>query len=344
MCVNNGIPWVSFCISTYKRANLLELQLQSLLKQTFQNFEIIISDNDPEGSGKEALRYINDTRVKYLINEVNLGMVKSFNKSLSNAKGQYVVMITDDDPVYPEMLQTLYDLTLKYPGYGMYQGGCETLCYSSKIAKIMRSKVGLNSCLSSELDYEEVKIFDAEDFPYYFFKGKLGALLLWSTAIIKRDILIANGGMPDYGTEYFTDHAFIVVNGSAQGIVYINKSLGYQAIHGQNFGFNELKNVTKYTSTPEAFSNWVEDRLKTRADWKVLKNDMHDFVGRAMVEFSLFIKKSLDVFNIKNEQFDEARKDVFKKSFLKKWRFKYFVLSKFPITFQYLISIKQKYF
>src|SRR2546422_6918663 len=44
---------------------------------------------------------------------------KSFNKSLERSSGEFIVMITDDDPVYPEMLQTLYDLSVNYPGYGL---------------------------------------------------------------------------------------------------------------------------------------------------------------------------------------------------------------------------------
>ena len=139
------------------------------------------------------------------------------------------------------MLQTLHQLSIKYPGFGVYQGGCEILCYTPFSARVMRAKVGINSCLSSEMDYDAEKVYTAEEFPYLFFKGKLGSLLLWSCSIIRREILIENGGMPDYGTEYFTDHAFIVVNCSHSGMVFKNRALGHQAIHGENFGFNQLK-------------------------------------------------------------------------------------------------------
>src|SRR5690606_12623123 len=146
-----------------------------------------------------------------------------------------------------------YDLTVLYPGYGVYQGGCEILCYSSFAAEVMRSKVGINSCLNSELDYNAVEIFTPQEFPYQFFQGKIGALMLWSVGIVQRDIVLENGGMPDYGTEYYTDHAYIVANASKQGMVFLNRSLGYQAIHGDNFGFNQLKNMEKYKAAPESF-------------------------------------------------------------------------------------------
>src|SRR5664279_265888 len=107
--VTDNKPWVSFCMTTYKRPEFLRNQLLSLQKQTFSNFKVIISDNDREASGESIVREINDPRIIYACNEVNLGMVKSFNRSLAKADTEYVVMSTDDDPVYPQMLQTLND-------------------------------------------------------------------------------------------------------------------------------------------------------------------------------------------------------------------------------------------
>jgi hypothetical protein len=270
-------------------------------------------------------------------------MVKSFNNSLSIANGEYVVMITDDDPVYKDMLETLIGLSQKYPGYGVYQGGCEIFCHTPESANVMHGKVGINSCLSSAMNYNEVRVYSAQEFPYLFFKGQLGSLLLWSVGIIKKNILIKHGGMPDYGSEFFTDHAYIVVNGSDSGVVFINKSLGYQDIHGENFGFNQLKNMQKYLATPKAFSDWVESKLIDREDWPALKKEMFEFVGRSIVEFSLFIKKSLVVSNESLSDFNRSRKIMFNKPFMKKWKFKYLMMSRFPLSFQYLLQLKNKF-
>ena len=147
--VSENKPWVTFCMTTYKRPEFLRNQLNSLLKQTFTNFRIIISDNDTSASGESIVKEINDPRISYACNEINLGMVKSFNRSLNRAATEYVVMITDDDPVYPEMLQTLYDLSIEYPGYGMYYGGCDIMCMDPDVARSSRLKVGTNSCLAN---------------------------------------------------------------------------------------------------------------------------------------------------------------------------------------------------
>jgi glycosyltransferase involved in cell wall biosynthesis len=330
-------------MSTYRRTEFLRQQIEGILKQSFPNFEIVISDNDPDASAKEVVASFDDRRVIYHHNESNLGMVKSFNNSLSKARGEYVVMITDDDPIYSDMLETLFNLSKKYPGYGVYHGGCEILCYTPFTAKAMRAKVGINSCLSSTMDYNEERVYSGEEFPYVYFNSKLGSLLLWSVNIVKREILLQNGGMPDYGTEYFTDHAYTVANCSHSGMVYLNRSLGHQAIHGDNFGFSQLKNLDKYKKAPESFCNWIEERLGKRKDWPQVKMAMHSFVGRSMVEFSLFIHRSLKHYNLPDRGFKAAFNEVFKLPYLRKWRYKYLLLSRFPATFQYLLQLKQRF-
>src|SRR5687767_9925038 len=151
------MPWISFCMTTYKRAEFLKRTLQSILRQTFSDFEIIISDNDPNGSAKEVINELNDPRIYYEINGENLGMVRSFNKSLGRATGEFILMITDDDPVYPDLLETLHKLHVDFPGYGMYLGGCDWLCLYPDVGRLYHLKVGTNSCLSNEHEVNYTK-------------------------------------------------------------------------------------------------------------------------------------------------------------------------------------------
>src|ERR1035437_7687337 len=166
-------PWLSFCMSTYKRPQFLHSQITSLLQQNFQNFEIVISDNDPETSGKTVAESFNDPRIQYQGNDENLGMIKSFNKSLRRSKGEYIVMITDDDPVYPDMASTLFHLTEKYPGYGMYMGGCDWFCTDAEIAGLYKLNIGTTSCLSNKHNLNYVQAYSADEFLLQFYSFKI---------------------------------------------------------------------------------------------------------------------------------------------------------------------------
>jgi glycosyltransferase involved in cell wall biosynthesis len=268
MSLEKNAPWVSFCMTTFKRPRFLKEQLQTILKQTFQDFAIIVSDNDTEGSGESVVKEINDPRISYYRNEENLGMVKSFNRSLAKARSEYVVMITDDDPVYPDMLKTLRELTLEYPGYGMYMGGCDIVCHNPTVAKSSRLKVGTNSCLA-DLPIGTIRTYTGEEFPFAYFKGEIGGHLLWSTGIVKREIAMAIDGMPDFGAPYNTDFGYIVLSGAQFGAVLINTSLGCQVVHGANYGFTESQFDRLYT-TPNAFYKWVTERLPSKFDYSGL--------------------------------------------------------------------------
>lgn len=333
-------PWVSFCMTTYKRPDFLRKQIQTLQQQTFNDFAVIISDNDPEGSAEPVVKEINDPRVSYYRNEENLGMVKSFNRSLAKAETEYVVMITDDDPVYPTMLETLYNLTIKYPGYGMYMGGCDILCENPVVARSSRLKVGTNSCLA-DLPIGTIREYTGQQFPFAYFKTEIGCHLLWSCGVVKREIALAIDGMPDFGAPYNTDFGYIVLSGAHSGALLLNTSLGCQVVHGANYGFTESQ-FEKLYITPDAFYKWVMDRLPKENNYSGLGSHIETFLARWVVEYAVSIHKFLKHNEGNKEGFRNFLKKTFKISYLRKWKFKYYLAANFTGLFELLIIIKQK--
>lgn len=338
---NGDKAWVTFCMTTYKRPEFLRNQLRSLQKQTFTNFKVIISDNDVDASGAGIVKEINDPRISYTCNEVNLGMVKSFNRSLAKADTEYVVMITDDDPVYPEMLQTLYNLSLEYPGYGIYYGGCDIKCMNPDVARSSRLRVGTNSCLAN-LPIGTIRTYKGSEFPLAYFKGEIGGHILWSTGIV-REIALAIGGMPDFGAPYNTDFGYLVLSGARDGAVLLNTSLGCQVVHGQNYGYTEA-DFNKFYITPQAFYNSVIDNLPADFDKESLKQPLQTFIARWAVEYAVSIKKFLKDKKLSDKDFDVYANKLFKIPYLKKWKYKYLLAIKFPNMFEFLVQIKKKLF
>ncbi|MDP3900888.1 MAG: glycosyltransferase [bacterium] len=90
---------VSVILPTHSREELLLQAIKSVLKQTFQDFELVVI-NDGSTDGTQVLVdniAKQDSRVVRIVNEVNLGLVKSLNKAVRHAKGQYIARIDDDD-------------------------------------------------------------------------------------------------------------------------------------------------------------------------------------------------------------------------------------------------------
>lgn len=333
-------PWVSFCMSTFKRPVFLKDTLQTILRQTFTDFEIVVSDNDPEGSAEAVVKEIADNRIHYFNNIENLGMIKSFNKSIERATAENIVMITDDDPVYPAMLQTLYDLSLAHPGYGVYHGACDVIYETEEMAASCRGKLGVNSCLA-DFPEGEIRKYSASEFPKIFFNNEVNNYMLWSVCVVKKDILLKIGGIPDYGTPFMGDLAFTALSCSQEGMVFINTSLGAQVVHGKNFGYVQTDNYAGYYRTADGFHNWVSSRLSQRDDWPVIKPLMEKFIGRWMVGYGLSIRKHLEANKGSFKELNQMIRKIFRINYIAKWKWKYYIGAYFPRTFEYLLKIKK---
>lgn len=99
------VPKVSVLVPTYNYAEYLDESIQSVLHQTFSNFELIIGDNASTDNTEEVVSgYLTDTRIKYIKNPVNLGLVKNLNQLMKQAKGNYIKILCSDDKFHPELL------------------------------------------------------------------------------------------------------------------------------------------------------------------------------------------------------------------------------------------------
>lgn len=106
-------PIVSVIIPTYKRTyEYLTRAVNSVLNQTYENFEVIVIDDSPDTYEfrNEIIEKMQDLaakepRVKYLINEKNLGGSLARNRGIDIACGKYITFLDDDDEYLPEKLE-----------------------------------------------------------------------------------------------------------------------------------------------------------------------------------------------------------------------------------------------
>ena len=92
-------PLVSILMSTYNETpKELDESINSILHQTYSNFEfLIINDNPNNCELEETLKTYVDSRIRIIRNEKNLGLVKSLNAGLKLCEGQYVARMDADD-------------------------------------------------------------------------------------------------------------------------------------------------------------------------------------------------------------------------------------------------------
>ncbi len=108
-------PEISVIMPVYKVEKFVARALESMLKQTFQNYEyIIVDDGSPDKSAEVVMRYaLLDPRI-HLIRQKNAGAPAARNRALKMAQGKYVYFMDSDDWAEPTMLEDMYNLAEKH--------------------------------------------------------------------------------------------------------------------------------------------------------------------------------------------------------------------------------------
>jgi len=101
-----SLPVVSVLIPVYNGARFLNTAIQSVLNQTYQNFELILCDNASTDTTPEIIKSFKDIRIRYHRNARNLGLIPNWNRAFSLAQGKYIKILPADDVLYPEALNT----------------------------------------------------------------------------------------------------------------------------------------------------------------------------------------------------------------------------------------------
>ena len=96
---------VSIIMPSYNTAPYIRETIQSVLDQTYQNWELIIVDDCSTDNTDEVVASIQDDRIRYLKNEKNSGAAVSRNRALREAKGRWIAFLDSDDLWMPEKLE-----------------------------------------------------------------------------------------------------------------------------------------------------------------------------------------------------------------------------------------------
>ena len=98
-------PKISVIMSVYNGEKYLREAIESILNQTFTDFEFIIVNDGSTDNSLEIIKSYNDERIKIINNEKNIGLTKSLNKALAQARGEYIARQDADDISLPSRFE-----------------------------------------------------------------------------------------------------------------------------------------------------------------------------------------------------------------------------------------------
>ena len=142
----------SVLLPTRNRLNLLSYAIETVIRQDYLDWEIIISDNCSEEDIKNYVVSLNDPRIKYYQTEEFIPVTENWNNALTKSDGDYVIMLGDDDCLMQGYFSRLkkvieendspdliYTSALLYAYPGVIPGHSEGFLRSYSHSKIFRS-------------------------------------------------------------------------------------------------------------------------------------------------------------------------------------------------------------
>ncbi len=172
---------ISVVIPAYNAASCLQRAVDSVLDQTYKDYEIIVVNDGSTDRTAEVGKAYGD-RIVYLAQE-NAGVSVARNQGAKHAKGEWIAFLDADDEFLPEKLAWQHRLLTQNP----HLNWCAGNYYSSdgKQATLRVNKQRINGCLG-ELDF----------FGDYFRAATtIGLYIVWtSTVLVKRDVFLECGG------------------------------------------------------------------------------------------------------------------------------------------------------
>ncbi|WP_081210042.1 glycosyltransferase family 2 protein [Salegentibacter sediminis] len=100
---------ISIITPTYNRANLIERMIESVIRQTYLNWELIIVDDGSTDETELCIKEYQDERIRYFYTE-NSGATDSRNYGVNQAKGDYIIFLDSDDEARNTWLEELMDI------------------------------------------------------------------------------------------------------------------------------------------------------------------------------------------------------------------------------------------
>ncbi len=113
--LNQISPLVSVVMSVYNGETFLREAIDSVLKQSFTDFEFIIINDGSSDKSLSIIQSYNDKRIVLIDNDGNKGLIFSLNKGLEIAKGKYIARMDADDICMPERLDLQVKQFLNHP-------------------------------------------------------------------------------------------------------------------------------------------------------------------------------------------------------------------------------------
>ena len=114
-----NIPTLSIVMPVYNTEKFVKKTIESLLNQTYKDFELIVIDDGSTDNSIEIIKKFADNRIKIFSNDSNKGIVYSRNRGNAEALGRFIAPFDSDDIALPDKFEKQISFLEQHPEFGM---------------------------------------------------------------------------------------------------------------------------------------------------------------------------------------------------------------------------------
>ena len=125
---------LSVCLLTFNRAGLISKTIDTILKQSYSNFELIINDNcSSDETQKICVEFEKcDNRIRYYRNDTNLGLTGNYQAAFERSSAEYVAFLHDSDLYHPDLLKEWLGALKKFPSAAFVFNSVEAIDFKDQ--------------------------------------------------------------------------------------------------------------------------------------------------------------------------------------------------------------------
>ena len=212
---------VTVGIPTFNRAGLLRETIESVLGQTYSNFRLIVSDNASTDETQEVVATLSDARLGYVRADKNIGMNANFNRLIELTESEFLMLLPDDDLLYPEYLNSVITVLERNPRVGLVHTAFDVIDIESRVQKHAASLVKSN---------HRWKVVESGR---AFLERSMTAIVVCQTSATFRTRAIREAGGMRILEEPFADISLFMRIAQNWDIAYLDRPLAAVRIHDQ---------------------------------------------------------------------------------------------------------------
>jgi glycosyltransferase involved in cell wall biosynthesis len=279
---NKKIPLVSIIMNCYNGEAYLKESIESILSQTYKNWELIFWDNLSKDNSAKVLKNYKDERLKYFISEKHTPLYEARNLAIEKSEGEYIAFLDTDDIWVKNKLE----LQMKY--------------FFTKDVGVVFSNLWI-----AKKDLKKKKLYEKNIFP----RGNIYKSLIKKynigiiTAVIKKQYYEKLGKKFDERFSIIGDFDLFLRLAKICLIESIQEPLAFYRLHGKN-----LSNLNKFKEIEES-ELWLEEN-NCKLDYYQIENIRKQVLHRKFVNckidgkyrecIKIIIRQKISLYSIKN--------------------------------------------